>query len=80
MENIRIIVAKEDYIVVKADHPRFGKDAVMFEGNHFDECFQYIRRELGIRPDQSLKLRGWMSALYMDRMGSSFPSIMEVLC
>ena len=77
MENIRIQVLRENYIIVTADTDRFGKGDVMFEGNTFDQCFDYIKREIGL---DSLPLASYLSeALYTDRMGRCFPCDMEVL-
>lgn len=47
MENIRISVTDNHTIVVKADTKRFGKDAIMYEGINFMECFDYVRRATG---------------------------------
>lgn len=47
MKNIHIAVTDNNTILVKADTERFGKNAIMFEGRTFMECFDYIRRETG---------------------------------
>ena len=46
MQNIRIEVLRDNYIVVKADTLRFGNNEIMFEGNTFDDCFEYIKKSL----------------------------------
>ena len=81
MENIRILAEYNKntggaYIVVKADTERFGKNEVMFQGNTFDQCFDYIKGMLGLE-----KLRLHSMFLYetiTDRLGRSFPCYMEV--
>ena len=75
MTNIRIIVKGENYIVVVADSERFGKNEIMYEGNCFRECFNYIKRETG---RDSLTLNGTLASLCEDRKGETFPSYMEV--
>lgn len=75
MEHIVIEVVKDNYIVVRADTERFGRE-VMFEGNTFDQCFEYIKRELGVD-------RLWLTSYvlyepYTDRTGRTFPCFMEV--
>lgn len=79
LEHLRIHVLAENYIVVIADTERFGKDGIMFEGNTFDECFAYIRKECGEEASNSLSLHAWgMTNVYQDRNGRTFPIRMEV--
>ena len=79
MENIRIEVKGNDYIVVTADTERFGKDEVMFEGNTFRQCFDYIKRELGMDAGAKLNLSSFfIYQPYTDRMGETFPWLMNV--
>ncbi len=76
MQNIRVEAKRDNYMVVLADTERFGKDEVMFEGNTFDQCFNFIKRETG---RENLQLRSM--ALYetvTDRNGRTFPHYMEV--
>ena len=50
MENLRRIrVKKLDYdcFQVIADSSTYGKNAIMFEGESFDECLDYIQRKTG---------------------------------
>lgn len=76
MENIKIEVRGHNYIVVVADTARWGKNEVMFEGNTFDQCFDYIKRELGIeRVNLTSEL---IYEPYTDRMGRTFPWMMWV--
>lgn len=76
MENIVIEFVRDNYIVVKADTKRFGNREVMFEGNTFDQCFDYIKRELGI---DTIHLTTYaLYAPYTDRMGRTFPCVMWV--
>lgn len=65
------------YIQVKADTKRFGTQEVMFEGNTFDQCFDYIKRELGI--DRVRLSSCFIFEAVTDREGRSFPCYMEVL-
>ena len=66
-----------DYIVVVADTERFGKNEVMFEGNTWNQCFNYIKRELGI---ERVPLRTYvMFDGYTDREGRTFPWEMSVV-
>lgn len=77
MQNIQIIVEDENYIVVRANTKRFGDGAVMFEGNTFDECFNYITRETG---REHLPLQSTLACgIYTDRAGRTFPPFMSVL-
>lgn len=71
MENIIIEVKADNYIVVIADTKRFGNNEVMFEGNTFDQCFDYIKRELGI--DKVYLTAYLIYELYTDRKGRTFP-------
>ena len=76
MKNICIEAKRPDYIVVIADTERFGNHEVMFEGNTFDQCFDYIKRETGRK---EVHLQSWL--LYepvTDREGRTFPWYMEV--
>ena len=75
MKNIKVVVLDKDYIVVKADTERFGDDEIMYEGNTFKECFEYITRETGWK---SLKTRGTLASLIKDRTGDIRPSYIEV--
>ena len=77
MKNIRIEVKRENYIVVIADTARFGADEVMYEGNTFDQCFDYIKRETG---RDKLNVSGYMvDGIYTDWQGRSFPCYMNVI-
>lgn len=76
MRNIRIEVKRENYIVVVADSLRFGKNEIMFEGNTFSECFDYVKRETN-------KQKLWLNSrfiydTYKDREGRIFPVFMQV--
>lgn len=76
MQNIEIEVMRENYIVVRADTERFGANEVMFEGNTFDQCFDYIKRETG---RDVLQLSGYLiDGCYADRAGRCFPTWMKV--
>jgi hypothetical protein len=76
MKDIRIEVRDNNYIVVTATTSRFGKNAVMFEGNTFDQCFDYVKRETG---QESLQLSSYLClGSYTDREGRTFPSEMSV--
>lgn len=77
MENIRIQVLRENYIVVTADTDRFGNGEVMFEGNTFDQCFDYIKREAGF--DRIPFAACLSDGVYTDRTGRCFPCDMDVL-
>lgn len=77
MENIRIQVLRDDYMVVTADTERFGKGEVMFEGNTFEQCFGYIKREMGVAHILFNALMN--NVTYTDREGRCFPSDMEVV-
>lgn len=76
MNNIRVIVKGDNYIVVKADSKRFGNDAIMFEGNTFNQCFNYIRRVCHV--DRFSLSSYMMVAPYTDREGRTLPWIMDV--
>lgn len=76
MENIRIEVKADNYIVVIADTKRFGNNEVMFEGNTFDQCFDYIKRELDI--DKVYLTAYLFYESYTDREGRTFPWMMWV--
>lgn len=76
MKNIRIEYVRENYIVVKADTERFGKNEVMFEGNTFNQCFEYCKRELG--KDKLCLSSSILFEAYTDREGRTFPWYMEV--
>ena len=76
MKNIRIEWKRENYIVVKADTIRFGKNEVMFEGNTFEQCFDYVKKITG---KEHLHLTsGFLYEVVKDRTGRSFPWYMEV--
>lgn len=76
MKNITITVERDNYIVVTADTERFGKNEVMFEGNTFNQCFDYIKRELGV---DRLYFSSYMClGAYTDRDGRCFPCEMWV--
>lgn len=76
MSNIEIEVMRENYIVVRADTDRFGTGEVMFEGNTFDQCFDYIKRETG---RDVLQLSGYLiDGCYIDRVGRGFTTFMKV--
>ena len=77
MKNIEIEVMRENYIVVRADTARYGTNAVMFEGNTFDQCFDYIKRETG-RGNVLFQSRLAYGA-YTDRTGRTFPLFMRVI-
>lgn len=75
LRNIVIMVKRNNYIVVIANTERFGRE-VMFEGNTFNQCFDYIKKELGTN-----KLRLTSSLIYevyTDRDERSFPWLMHV--
>ena len=76
MKNIRIVVKGDNYIVVIADTNRFGKNEVMFEGNTFNQCFDYIKRELD---RERLNFTAYfIDGAYTDREGRCFPVRMSV--
>jgi hypothetical protein len=76
MQNIRIEVLRDNYIVVKADTLRFGNNEIMFEGNTFDDCFEYIKKSLN---KSILSLTGQIvDGIYVDRKGRAFPCFMKV--
>ena len=77
MTNIEIEVMRADYIIVRADTPRFGRGEIMFEGNTFDGCFDYVKRETG---RDKLSLSGCIAdGIFTDRVGRSFPTHMRVI-
>ena len=77
MRNIEIEVLRENYIVVRADTERFGENEVMFEGNTFEQCFDYIKRET---EQDNLRLSTRLCyGIYMDRDGRGFPPYMQVV-
>lgn len=79
MENIIIEVLDDNYIVVIATTKRFGKNEIMFEGNTFDQCFEYIRRELGLMEKQGLRLRSMLIyEPYTDRNGKTLPCYIHI--
>lgn len=78
MGNICIEVKDDDYIVVTADTERFGEGEVMFEGNTFRQCFDYIKRELGMDVTERVYFTSYLIyEPYTDRMGETFPWRME---
>ena len=80
MTNITIEVRDRDYIVVCADTERFGNGEVMCECNTFDQCFDYIRRELGMNKDERVKVSSYFFyEPYTDRAGKCLPCWMKVL-
>ena len=77
MHNFNIEAWRSDYMIVKADSERFGNQEIVFEGNTFDQCFDYIKRETG---KDKLYLRSYL--LYepiTDRNGKCFPCVFQVL-
>ena len=77
MNNIEIEVMRENYIVVRADTERFGANEVMYEGNTFDQCFDYIKRETG---RDTVRLSACMAdGIYTDRDNRTFPPLMRVI-
>lgn len=77
MRNIEIEVLRENYIVVRADTERFGENEVMYEGNTFEQCFDYIKRETG---QDNLRLSTRLCyGIYTDWMGESFSPYMQVV-
>ena len=77
MKNIRIEAKSPTYMVVIADSDRFGKNEVMFEGNTFDQCFEYVKRETG---KEKLQLQACiLDGCYVDREGRCFPAFMNVV-
>ena len=77
MNNIRIEVKSENYIVVIADTARFGWNEIMFEGNTFEQCFEYIKRETGKEKLNFVSCFAY--GAYTDREGRTFPVYMEVM-
>lgn len=76
MNNFKIEALKSNYIIVRADSTRFGKQEIVFEGNTFNQCFDYIKRETG---KKELRLQSML--LYepiTDRDGRTFPWQMSV--
>ena len=47
MKNFRVAVTDNNTIVVRADSTRYGRDAIVYEGHTFLQCFDYIRRTSG---------------------------------
>lgn len=77
MKNIRIEMKSKNHIVVIADTKRLGKNEVMFEGDTFNQCFDYVKRETG---RESLRLEGAIAdGCVADREGRTFPAFMKVL-
>ena len=77
MKNFRIIASRESYMYVRADSERFGKQEIVFEGNTFNQCFDFIKRETG---KDKLNLKSYL--IYepvTDREGRTFPWNMEVV-
>ena len=75
--NFRIEALRDNYMIVKADSERFGKQEVMFEGNTFTQCFDYIKKITG---KDKLQLRSYfIYAPVKDREGRCFPWLMDVL-
>lgn len=76
MKNIKIEVRKPNYIVVTADTKRFGLNEVMFEGNTFDQCFDYCKR---VMKRDTLQLSSYIiMGTYTDCTGRTFPVEMIV--
>lgn len=75
MRNIRIEFKTPIYIIVRADTNRFGDNAIMYEGNTFRGCFDYIERETGL---DSLILTGTIASRVTDWKGETYPSYMRV--
>jgi len=76
MTNIEIEVMRENYVIVRGDSPRFGRGEILFEGNTFDECFDYVKRETG--RDNLMVTGRLVDGLYADRNGRTFPTFMRV--
>jgi len=77
MKNFRIIASRDSYMYVRADSERFGKQEIVFEGNTFNQCFDFIKRETG---KDKLNLEScFIYAPVTDREGRTFPCYMEVL-
>lgn len=77
MTNIKIEVRDENYIVVTADTKRFGPGEVMCECNTFEQCFDYIRRELGLEKDAKLLFTTMLiMGSYTDWTGKTLPTYM----
>lgn len=79
LKNVRIIAYRDrkNYIVVKADSKRFGKDVVMFEGNTFEQCCEYIRNTFRTNHFQLQSYS--VVPMYTDRTGKTLPWIMDVV-
>ena len=76
MNNFKIEAERPDYMIVRADSKRFGKQEIVFEGNTFNQCFDYIKRETG---KERLNLQSlFLYEPITDREGRTFPWIMEV--
>ena len=77
MTNIQIEVLRDNYIVVRADTKRFGPGEVMCECNTFKQCFDYIRRELGLPEDTKFNFTTELIiGGYTDWTGETYPSYM----
>lgn len=77
MTNFRIEALRDDYMVVKADSERFGEQEIVFEGNTFNQCFDYIKRKTG--KDKLNLTSCFIYKSVTDREGRTFPCYMEVL-
>lgn len=76
MKNIRIMVTDNKTILVKADTERYGKDAIMFEGNTFMQCCDYIRKAT---KNNHFKLSSYACVkMFTDTEGRTMPSILSV--
>lgn len=77
MKNIRIVATDNRTIVVKADTERYGKNAIMFEGNTFMQCCDYIRR---VTKNNHFKLQSFSCVkTFTDTDGRTMPWIMDVI-
>ena len=77
MSNFRIVTKGDNYIIVIADSKRFGKNEVVFEGNTFEQCFDYVKRML--RRERLSLTACLVDGSYTDREGRCFPCRMEVI-
>lgn len=78
MDNVTIKVTDRGTIVVRADTKRFGKDAIMFEGNTFMQAFDYVRQTSGKNHFQLQGIPlayGW----FTDRDGRTMPAKLNVI-
>lgn len=76
MNNFRIEAQRSDYMIVRADSERFGKQEIVFEGNTWNQCFDYIKRETG---KERLSLQSlFLYEPIIDREGRSFPWYIKV--